>query len=126
MTIMSMSALNSPFKAGVAVAPVTDWKYYDTIYGERFMRTPQENFEGYATSSTFSRIENLQGELLLVHGMADDNVHFQNTIEYSESLIQANKSFKMQVYPNRNHGIYGGNTRHHLFTQLTNFFKKNL
>lgn len=126
ITLMSMSTLNSPFKAGVAVAPVTDWKFYDTIYGERFMRTPQENFEGYKSSSAFTRVNNLQGELLLVHGMADDNVHYQNTVEYSEELIQTNKSFKIQAYPNRNHGIYGGNTRHHLFTQLTEFFLKNL
>ncbi len=126
MTLMSMSILNSPFKAGVAVAPVTDWKFYDTIYGERYMRTPQENFEGYKSSSAFTRANNLQGELLLVHGMADDNVHFQNSVEYSEELIQANKSFKLQAYPNRDHGIYGGNTRHHLFTQLTEFFLKNL
>lgn len=125
-TLMSMSIVNTPFKAGAAIAPVTDWKYYDTIYGERFMRTPQENFEGYKSSSAFTRIPNLQGELLLVHGMADDNVHFQNTVEYSEALVQANKSFKMQVYANRNHGIYGGNTRLHLFSQLTDFFLKNL
>jgi dipeptidyl-peptidase-4 len=126
MTIMSMSEGTPVFKAGAAVAPVTDWRYYDSIYGERFMRTPQENFDGYAASSAFSRADNLNGKLLLVHGMADDNVHFQNCAEYSECLVQANKQFEMQIYTNRDHGIYGGNTRYHLFTKLTEFFLTNL
>ncbi|MCC8187551.1 MAG: S9 family peptidase [Bacteroides sp.] len=126
MTLMSMSEGTPVFKAGVAVAPVTDWKYYDTIYGERYMRTPRENFEGYKAASAFSRASQLQGRLLLVHGTADDNVHVQNTIEYSEALVQADKQFEMQIYTNRNHGIYGGNTRHHLFTRLTDFFRNNL
>lgn len=122
MTIMSMSEGTPVFKAGAAVAPVTDWKYYDTIYGERFMRTPKENAEGYKAGSAFTRANNLNGRLLLIHGMADDNVHFQNTVEYSECLVQANKQFEMQIYTNRNHGIYGGNTRYHLYTRLTDFF----
>lgn len=126
MTIMSMSEGTPVFKAGVAVAPVTDWKYYDTIYGERFMRTPKENAEGYKAGSAFTRAANLNGRLLLVHGMADDNVHFQNCVEYSEHLVQTNKQFDMQIYTNRNHGIYGGNTRHHLYTRLTDFFMANL
>ena len=126
MTIMSMSEGTPVFKAGVAVAAVTDWNYYDTIYGERFMRTPQENAEGYKSSSAFTRANNLNGNLLLVHGMADDNVHFQNCAEYAEHLVQLNKQFDMQVYTNRNHGIYGGNTRYHLYTKLTNFFEKEL
>ena len=126
MTIMSMSEGSNVFKAGVAVAPVTDWKFYDSIYTERFMRTPEENADGYASSSAFTRAKNLSGKLLIVHGMADDNVHFQNTAEYSEQLVQSNKQFDMQVYTNRNHGIYGGNTRNHLFTRLTEFFKTNL
>ncbi len=126
MTIMSMSEGTPVFKAGVAVAPVTDWKYYDTIYGERYMRTPRENFEGYKAASAFQRAPQLNGRLLLVHGTADDNVHVQNTIEYSECLVQADKQFEMQLYTNRNHGIYGGNTRHHLFTKLTDFFQRNL
>lgn len=125
-TIMSMSEGSNAFKAGVAVAPVTDFKYYDTVYTERFMRTPQENADGYAAASAFTRADKLNGNLLIVHGMADDNVHFQNVAEYGEHLVQLNKQFDMQVYTNRNHGIYGGNTRLHLFTRLTNFFNKNL
>lgn len=126
MTIMSMSEGRPVFKAGVAVAAVTDWNYYDTIYGERFMRTPKENAEGYKATSTFTRAGKLHGNLLLVHGMADDNVHFQNCAEYAERLVQLGKQFDMQVYTNRNHGIYGGKTRLHLYTRLTNFFKSNL
>ena len=126
MTIMSMSEGTPVFKAGVAVAPVTDWKYYDTIYGERFMRTPKENAEGYNAASAFARANQLNGRLLLVHGLADDNVHYQNVAEYSECLVQANKQFEMQVYTNRNHSIFGGNTRYHLYTRLTDFFMMHL
>ena len=126
ITIMSMSEGTPVFKAGVAVAAPTDWKYYDTVYTERFMRTPKENAEGYKAASAFSRADNLHGNLLLVHGMADDNVHFQNCTEYAEHLVQLGKQFDMQVYTNRNHGIYGGNTRNHLYTRLTNFFLNNL
>lgn len=125
-TIMSMSEGTPVFKAGVAVAAVTDWDYYDTIYGERFMRTPKENAEGYKATSAFTRADKLHGNLLLVHGMADDNVHFQNCAEYAEHLVQLGKQFDMQVYTNRNHGIMGGNTRLHLYTKLTNFFNKEL
>lgn len=126
MTLMSMSEGRPVFKAGAAVAAVTDWNYYDTVYGERFMRTPKENAEGYKATSAFDRADKLHGNLLLVHGMADDNVHFQNCTEYAEHLVQLGKQFDMQVYTNRNHSIYGGNTRLHLYTRLTNFFKKNL
>ncbi|EJX07059.1 hypothetical protein EVA_04830 [gut metagenome] len=126
MTIMSMSEGRPVFKAGVAVAAVTDWNYYDTIYGERFMRTPKENHEGYQASSAFKRADKLHGHLLLVHGMADDNVHYQNCAEYAEHLVQLNKPFDMQVYTNRNHGIYGGKTRLHLYTKLTDYFKSHL
>lgn len=126
MAIMSMSEGRPVFKAGVAVAAVTDWNYYDTIYGERFMRTPQENGENYRATSTFTRAHQLHGSLLLVHGMADDNVHFQNCAEYAEALVQLNKPFEMQVYTNRDHGIYGGKTRLHLYTRLTNFFDREL
>ena len=100
--------------------------YYDTVYGERFMRTPKENAEGYKASSAFTRANNLHGNLLLVHGMADDNVHFQNCAEYAEHLVQLGKQFDMQVYTNRNHSIFGGNTRLHLYTKLTNFFNREL
>ena len=126
MTIMSMSEGTPVFKAGVAVAAPTDWKYYDTVYTERFMRIPKENAEGYKAASAFSRADNLHGNLLLVHGMADDNVHFQNCTEYAEHLVQLGKQFDMQVYTNRNHNISGGNTRNHLYTRLTNFFLNNL
>ena len=126
MTIMSMSEGTPVFKAGVAVAAPTDWRFYDTVYTERFMRTPKENAEGYKESSAFTRADKLHGNLLLVHGMADDNVHFQNCTEYSEHLVQLGKQFDMQIYTNRNHGIYGGNTRNHLYTRLTNFFLNNL
>jgi len=126
MTLMSMSEGTPVFKAGVAVAAPTDWRFYDTIYTERFMRTPKENAEGYKESSAFTRADKLHGNLLLVHGMADDNVHFQNCAEYAEHLVQLGKQFDMQVYTNRNHGIYGGNTRQHLYTRLTNFFLNNL
>ena len=126
MTIMSMSEGTPVFKAGVAVAAPTDWRFYDTIYTERFMRTPKENAEGYKAASAFTRANKLHGNLLLVHGMADDNVHFQNCAEYAEHLVQLDKQFDMQVYTNRNHGIYGSNTRQHLYTRLTNFFLKNL
>ena len=126
MTIMSMSEGTPVFKAGVAVAAPTDWKYYDTVYTERFMRTPKENAEGYKAASAFTRAGNLNGRLLLVHGMADDNVHFQNCAEYAEHLVQQDKQFDMQTYTNRNHSIFGGNTRYHLFSKLTNFFLDNL
>ena len=126
MTIMSMSEGTPVFKAGVAVAAVTDWNYYDTVYGERFMRTPQENAEGYKASSAFTRADKLHGDLLLVHGTADDNVHYQNCAEYAEHLVQLGKQFDMQIYTNRNHSIFGGNTRMHLYTKLTNFFNEKL
>ena len=125
-TIMSMSEGTPVFKAGVAVAPVTDWKYYDTIYGERFMRTPQENFEGYKATSAFTRASQLNGRLLIIHGMNDDNVHYQHSAEYAECLVQNNKQFDMHIYTNRNHSIFGGNTRFHLYNKLTQYFKENL
>lgn len=126
MTLMSMSEGTPVFKAGVAVAPVTDWNYYDTVYGERYMRTPKENADGYKASSCIERAGKLNGNLLLVHGLADDNVHFQNSAEYAERLVQEGKQFEMQIYTNRNHGISGGNTRMHLYTRITNFFKEHL
>lgn len=124
-TLMSMSEGRPVFKAGVAVAPPTDWRFYDTVYTERYMRTPQENPEGYDTNPTV-RAKNLHGALLICHGLADDNVHPQNTFEYTEALVQADKDFKMNVYTNRNHSIYGGNTRTHLLRQIVNFFVREL
>ena len=124
-TLMSMSEGREVFCAGVAVAPPTNWKFYDTIYTERYMRTPQENVEGYAINP-IQRASQLHGALLLCHGLADDNVHPQNTIEYSEALVQADKDFKELLYTNRNHSIYGGNTRNHLLRQISEFLISNL
>lgn len=124
-TLMSMSEGRGVFKAGVAVAPPTDWKYYDTVYTERYMRTPKENPAGY-DDNPVKRADKLHGELLICQGLADDNVHPQNVFEYTEALVQADKDFKMNVYTNRNHGISGGNTRNHLFRQITKFFIDNL
>jgi len=114
------------FKVGIAVAPVTNWRYYDTIYTERFMRTPQMNPKGYDDNSPINMAGDLSGKLFLIHGSADDNVHFQNTMEYAEKLIQAGKQFDMFVYPNRNHSIYGGNTRHHLYDMMSRYIFNNL
>ena len=125
-TLMSMSEGTPAFKAGVAVAAPSDWRYYDTVYTERFMRTPKENMEGYQASSAMTRAHKLSGELLLIHGTADDNVHLRNAAEYSEALVQADKQFDMHIYTNRNHGIRGGNTTKHLLTRVTEFFIENL
>lgn len=125
-TLMSMSEGSAAFKAGVAIAAPSDWRFYDTIYTERFMRTPKENGEGYNAGSAILRAPQMQGKLLLIHGTADDNVHYQNCAEYSEALVQAGIQFDMQVYTNRNHGIFGGNTRNHLMNRVANFFINNL
>ena len=124
-TLMSMSEGRPVFYAGVAVAPPTSWRYYDTVYTERFMRTPKENPEGY-DCSPISRAKNLSGSLLIIHGSADDNVHYRNVAEYTEALVHADKDFRQLTYTNRNHSIYGGNTRNHLFRQLVNHFKASL
>lgn len=117
---------NDVFEMAIAVAPVTSWRFYDTIYTERFMRTPQENPDGYDNESPFNYPELLKGDYLLVHGSGDDNVHVQNSMRMIEALIQANKPFDWAIYPDRNHGIYGGNTRLHLYTKMTRFVKENL
>lgn len=117
---------NDIFEMAIAVAPVTSWRFYDTIYTERFMRTPKENPSGYDENSPFNYPELLKGKYLLVHGSADDNVHVQNTMRMVEALVQANKPFEWAIYPDKNHGIYGGNTRLHLYTKMTNFIKENL
>jgi len=114
------------FKMAIAVAPVTNWRYYDNIYTERFMRTPQENAEGYDRNSPINYVDNLKGKYLLIHGSADDNVHFQNTMDMTSALVKANKQFELFVYPNKNHGIYGGNTRNHLFQLMLTFIETNL
>lgn len=124
-TLMSMSEGRPAFRCGIAIAPPTSWRYYDTVYTERYMRTPNENEAGYDINP-INRVSQLSGSLLLCHGLADDNVHFQNTAEYTEALVQADKDFRQLAYTNRNHSIFGGNTRNHLFRQCLNFFKENL
>ena len=114
------------FKMAIAVAPVTNWRFYDTIYTERYMQTPQENPDGYDLNSPINHADSLLGNYFLIHGSADDNVHVQNTYEMVNALTKANKQFTLFIYPDKNHGIYGGNTRLHLFTQITDFITKNL
>ncbi|MEO8772887.1 MAG: S9 family peptidase [Gelidibacter sp.] len=126
---MSSNALfkgNDVFKMAIAVAPVTSWRYYDSIYTERYMTTPQENPSGYDHNSPIHHVDKLKGNFLLIHGSADDNVHVQNTMQMVEALVQANKQFEWMIYPDKNHGIYGGNTRLHLYTKMTNYIKENL
>ena len=114
------------FKMAIAVAPVTNWRYYDSIYTERFMGLPQDNGLGYDSNSPINHVDKLKGKLLLVHGTADDNVHVQNSIELIEKLVQSGKQFDLMLYPDKNHGIRGGNTTMHLYTMLTNYVKENL
>ncbi|HBS53702.1 MAG TPA: S9 family peptidase [Flavobacterium sp.] len=114
------------FKMAIAVAPVTNWRFYDSIYTERYMQTPQENASGYDENSPINHVNKLKGKYLLIHGSGDDNVHVQNSMQMIEALIQANKQFDSQIYPDKNHGIYGGKTRIQLYTKMTNFIKENL
>jgi len=117
---------NTTFEVAIAVAPVTSWRFYDTIYTERYMRTPQENPDGYDANAPLNYAALLKGKLLLLHGSGDDNVHVQNTMRFAEALIQANKQFDWGIYPDKNHGIYGGNTRIHLFHKMTRFLESKL
>lgn len=117
---------NDTFKMAIAVAPVTNWRFYDSIYTERYMQTPQENASGYDNNSPINHVEKLKGKFLLIHGSGDDNVHVQNSMQMMEALIQANKQFDSQIYPDKNHGIYGGMTRIQLYNKMTNFIKDNL
>ncbi|MDX8339707.1 S9 family peptidase [Draconibacterium sp. IB214405] len=126
MTLLTLEKGGDLFKAGIAVAPVTSWRFYDTVYTERFMRTPQENPEGYDDNSPLSHAGDIKGNLLIVHGTADDNVHAQNTFEMTEKMVQAGVPFEMAMYTNRNHGIRGGNTSMHLYTKMIKFLKNNL
>lgn len=114
------------FKTAIAVAPVTSWRYYDSIYTERYMQTPQENASGYDNNSPITHVSKLKGNFLLIHGTADDNVHVQNTMKMVEALVQANKQFDWAIYPDKNHGIFGGKTRLQLYTKMTNFIKEKL
>ena len=117
---------NDVFKMAIAVAPVTNWRFYDSVYTERYMQTPQENASGYDDNSPINHVDKLKGKFLLIHGSGDDNVHVQNSMQMMEALIQANKQFDSQIYPDNNHGIYGGKTRIQLYTKMTNFIKENL
>ena len=126
MATNSLLRGNDTFEMAIAVAPVTSWRFYDTIYTERFMRTPEENPSGYDDNSPFNYPELLKGDYLLIHGSGDDNVHVQNTMRMVEALVQANKQFDWAIYPDKNHGIYGGNTRIHLFNKMTDFVKAKL
>ena len=117
---------NDVFKMAIAVAPVTNWRFYDSIYTERYMQTPQENASGYDENSPINHVDKLKGKFLLIHGSGDDNVHVQNSMQMMEALIQANKQFDSQIYPDNNHGIYGGKTRIQLYNKMTNFILNNL
>lgn len=126
MTSLAMTKGADVFKMGIAVAPVTNWRNYDNIYTERFMQTPQENAKGYDENSPVNHAAKLKGKFLLIHGSADDNVHFQNSMEFITALVAANKQFDFFAYPNKNHGIYGGNTRNHLYNMMLNYTLENL
>jgi dipeptidyl peptidase len=126
MTLMGLCHGQGVFKTGVAVAPVADWSFYDTIYTERFMRTPQENPTGYKASSVLEVAKDLQGKLLLIHGSADDNVHVQNAMDFTDLLVSEGIPFDMAIYKDRNHGIYGGNARNHLYKRIITFIEQNL
>ena len=126
MASLAMTKGADVFKLGIAVAPVTTWRYYDTIYTERYLQTPQENPQGYDENSPINFAGLMKGKYLLIHGTADDNVHYQNAVEMAEALIQKNKEFEFMTYPDKNHGIYGGNTRLHLYQKMTDFILNNL
>jgi dipeptidyl-peptidase 4 len=126
MTSLCLTKGNGIFKMGIAVAPVTNWRFYDTIYTERYLKTPQQNASGYDDNSPIQFAKQLKGAYLLVHGTADDNVHFQNSMAWTDALVNANIPFEMAFYPNKNHGIYGGPTRYHLYNRMTQFVKANL
>lgn len=126
MTSLLMTKVTNTYKAGIAVAPVINWRYYDNIYTERYLQTPQENPDGYDQNSPITFAKQLNGNLLLVHGAADDNVHMQNSMDFINALVKNNKQFDMFIYPNRNHGISGGGARLHLYTKMTDFLIKNL
>lgn len=126
MALNCLTYGNGTFKAGIATAPVTDWRLYNTAYTERFMSSPQENDKGYSASDLISKAGQMQGKLLLCHGTADDNVHIQHSMLYADALVEAGKQFEMQIYPNKNHSILGAKTRLHLYTRFTNFLKENL
>lgn len=126
MSSLALMKGNEVFKAAIAVAPVTTWRYYDTIYTERYLQTPQQNAAGYDDNSPITHVDKLKGNLLLIHGTGDDNVHYQNAVDLVDALIKADKQFETMYYPNRNHGISGGNTSWHLYSLMTDFIKRKL
>lgn len=126
MSSLALMIGHDVFKAAIAVAPVTTWRYYDTIYTERYLQTPQLNAAGYDDNSPITHVNKLKGNYLLIHGTGDDNVHFQNAVDLVDALVKADKQFETMYYPNRNHGIYGGNTTWHLYSLMTDFIKRKL
>lgn len=126
MSALAITKGADVFSAAIAVAPVTSWRFYDTIYTERYMRTPQENPKGYDNNSPINHVDKIKGKFLIIHGTGDDNVHFQNSVQMIEAMIQKNIDFESAYYPNKNHGISGGNTTYHLYTKMTNWILKNL
>jgi len=126
MSSLALMKGNDVFKTAIAVAPVTTWRYYDTIYTERYLQTPQLNPAGYDDNSPIMHVNKLKGNFLLIHGTGDDNVHFQNSVDLVNALITADKQFENFYYPNRSHGISGGNTTWHLYSMMTDFLKRKL
>jgi dipeptidyl-peptidase-4 len=126
MTSLCITRGADVFKTAIAVAPVTNWKFYDSIYTERYMGTKESNPTGYDANAPTAYADKLKGNFLLIHGTADDNVHWQNSAELINAMVKANKQFDLFIYPDKNHGIYGGNTRLHLYTMMTNFIKEKL
>ena len=125
-TLFTMSQKDHPFKAGVAIAPVTDWKLYDSAYTERFMRRPQVNDRGYKAASLLNKAEDLTGSVLIIHGTGDDNVHVQQTYQYIDALVRADKQFEMQLYPDDNHHLRKGNNATHMHNKILKFLQNNL
>ena len=125
-TLMTMSTKGHPFKAGIAIAPVTDWRLYDSAYTERYMRRPQVNEFGYSNASLLNHAADLTGAVLIIHGTADDNVHVQHTMQYIDALVRADKQFEMQLYPDDNHFLKKGNNAAHMHTRVLLFLEKNL
>lgn len=126
MASLAISKGADVFKSTIAVAPVTNWRYYDNIYTERYMRTPQENGKNYDDNSPINHVEKIKGNYLIIHGTADDNVHFQNTVEMLDAMIRKNVKYDSEFYPNKNHGISGGKTRFHLYDKMFNFWLEKL
>jgi dipeptidyl-peptidase-4 len=125
-TLMTMSQPGHPFRCGIAIAPVTDWKLYDSGYTERFMRRPQVNYGGYKSADLTQRAADLEGQVLIIHGASDDNVHVQNTMVYVEALVQAGKQFEMQIYPDDNHQLLQRSNALHMHKRMLLFLEKNL